>query len=134
MVRSKSRWIVGEAEWTSAKRKGEPWNLQAFTEALQETVSGCWGAVGVACLLPHLRVVHLNRESGTFILQVARSYLRELLLVLMALTSVEGRGCRLHVLHIGGTLLKARRSAEQMMQLALARQLKELTEVLESFD
>ena len=31
-MRSKSRWVVGETEWTSAKRKGEPWSLQAFQE------------------------------------------------------------------------------------------------------
>lgn len=121
MVRTKSRWVVGEAEWTSKKRKGEPWNLQAFTEALHETVTGCWGSLGTACLLPTLRVVHLNKQSGVYILQVSRAYLRELLVSLMALTSLEGRGCRLHVLHVGGTLLKARESVETMLHAVLAQ-------------
>ncbi|KAL8274012.1 hypothetical protein Esti_002101 [Eimeria stiedai] len=117
---SKSRWVVGEAEWTSKKRQGEPWELQAFTEALQEAVAGCWGSLGAACLLPSVRLVHLNRHSGVYLLQAPRSCIRELLVALMAVASVQGRGCRLHVLHVSGTLLKAKERLEALLHAAVS--------------
>ena len=63
-----------------------------------------------------------------FLFGIVQAYIRELLVSLMAVSSVEGCGCRLHVLHVGGTLLKAKQSTEGMLHAFLAYSVKAIGE------